>query len=635
MSYDGPVRRSPELERVLALPRRVLDFDSPEVLALAWSWSPMLLNEAGKREWDRIVALPDAQRDAEFARFARKKDEIVDGRPGENCPLLLNPSQAIMLYEAFHQKGLFASAGVGAGKTLVSYLLALILGAAVPLLIVPGSIADKTHEEFADLSRYWQAPRPLPQVITYEKLSNPGAALLLCDCAKCAGAGVEPATPGGIRPTHVFADESDRFRDPSAACTRRMGRFMSRHPATFYAGMTGTAWRKSIKNSAPQLIWALKWGAPVPLSYVDMQEWSEALDLSSRNAPRDPGALAWLAGIDPKSVPTYSERLEIAADAFKARLLETPGVVQTRGQSCDQPLHIRLLKAPEDPTLDAAFHHFRATQTTLDGWAVADPLSAMKHANEMACGFYYFWQPRPPKAWLEARTAAARFVAEKIAASGRRGRPLDSQAPVYREFPNEPVLLAWKAMEPTFIPNTVARPITASVLGYAVSWIKTNGPALIWVQHDYVGTALSAMSGVPYFGSKGKDSSGRYIGKHSPKLSAIVSLKANSRGRNLQGWHKNLVVGPPQAATDWEQGICGRTHRQGQTRPVHIDVIISCAENLRAVEKAYAEAEWVRSRGGATGRLLIAQYDWSHFPAAQLDALPEDHPSRARWVRPG
>jgi hypothetical protein len=641
MSYEGPVRKSRELERVLGLPRRELDFASREVAELAWSWSPQLLNDAGKREWARVTALPDVQRDAELARFASPRAE-----GGEGCPLLMLPAQAVMLYEAFHCKGLFASAAVGAGKTLVAWLLALIFGAPRPLLLVPGGLETKTHDEFADLARYWLAPRPAPQVVSYETLGNPKNEFLLCNCPACypCEKNAQPprrcaceacmGRPGGIRPTHIVADESDKLRNPAAAVTRRVSRYMVRHPETVYCGMTGTAWRKSIRNSAPQLIWALKWQAPVPLTYVDMQEWSEALDFSTRDKRRDPGALCLLAGIDPKEIETYAERLELAADGFKRRLLETLGVVQTEGQSCDQPLSIRFLKAPDDPALDEAFRHFRVTQTTLDGWDIDDPLSALRYGTEMSCGFFYYWDPRPPQYWIESRSAASKRIREKIDASSHSGRPLDTKAQVYKLFPDDPILLDWKETEPTFVPNTVARPITATVLGYAVAWIKANGPALIWVQHDYVGQALSAMSGVPYFGSKGRDASGRYIMKHSPKQSAIVSLRANSRGRNLQAWNRNLVVGPPQAATDWEQGICGRTHRNGQKKPVFIDVLLSCAENVHAVNMAYAEAAWVRSRGGAMGKLLIASYDWSHFPAAELAALPLNHPSRPRWVRP-
>ena len=503
----------------------------------------------------------------------------------------------------------------------------------MPVLVVPASLEQDTHDKMADYSKFWKAPRPTPTIITFETISNPSNALILCDCAKCAGVKDEPVKPGGLRPTHLFADECDKLRNPDAAVTRRIGRLISKHPETIYCGMTATPWRKSIKNSAPQIIWALKWGAPVPIGYVDMQEWSEALDMSTRGVRRDPGALTLLSGRDPKTVESYLERESLAVDGFQKRLLETPGIIQTTGQSCNTALTIRFLKAPDDPILEDAFRQFRQTSATLDGWDIDDPLSALRYGTEMGDSFFYFWDPRPPMDWLEARRDASRRVREIIKDSTRRGKPLDTKAQVYRLFPDDPVLLKWKEVEPTFVPNTVARPISASVLGFATQWIRENSPALIWVRHDYTGATLSAMSGVPFFSSEGKDATGSYIGKHSPKSSAILSLRANMRGRNLQAWNRNFVIAPPQAATEWEQGVFGRTHRQGQKNPVHTDVLISCAENLHAVTSAFAEAQWVRSRGGATGKLLIAEYDWSHYPAAQLDALPIDHPSRARWAR--
>ena len=638
MSDDGPVRVSADLERILGLRRRVLDFEAPEVLQLARDWSRQLLNPKGQALFDQIDGMPEPTRAAEFARIAKKRD-----KGGENCPLLMSGAQAVMLYEAYHLDvelraeglagGLFASAGVGFGKTLASWLLSLILGAPVPLLLVPGSLERPTHDNFADLAQYWKAPRPSPRVLTFETLKHPKHAQILCDCKACQRTPTEPLEPGGIRPTHIFIDESDGFKRTGTARTRRLGRYMSKHPATFYAGMTGTAWNHSINDAAPQLIWALKTRAPVPLSYVERQRWSQALDLQTRSAPRDPGALTWLMDVDPAKVETYDERLTLASEGFKRRLLETPGIVQTVGQSCDQPITIRFLKAPDDPILDAAFHHFRKTQTTLDGWPVDDPLTGLAYATQMSCDFYYVWSPRPPEEWIEARCEAARFVREAITNSGRHGRPLDSRAQVYQAYPDEPVLRRWQEIEPTFTPNIEPRPLTTSTLAYAAAWMKVNGPGLVWVPYDYVGKALSAMTGVPYFSSKGKDPTGLYIEKYPCTKSAILSVKANGRGRNLQSWSRCLVLGPPSSPTDWEQAICGRPHRQGQDQHVYIDVIIGCAENIRAIEQARAKAEWQDTRAGMTPKLLIANFDWSHFPAAELENLPEEHPSRARWRR--
>jgi hypothetical protein len=613
--YDGPVRASAELSRILSLPRRVVLAGAAE--ALAEQWTPHLLNDRGRAEWYRVNQLPDSERAAELKRMHDADRTVVK----------LKPIQAVGLFEAHQYCGLFVQGPVGAGKTLLTWLLPLVLSAKRPLLIVPASVERKTHDEFAELARYWRAPNPPVQVLSYQLLGSPANQFKLCNCSRCTGL-PDPATVEGLRPDLLIADECDYLRNPEAAVSKRVARYMARHPETVYCGMTGTALRKSIRNIARHLIWALKFGAPVPLTWIDLEEWSQALDENPRDQiRRKPGALVALA------TPGYSQARELEAvrNGFGQRLVETPGVIASDVQSCDTPLTVRLLKAPDDPVLDDAFRSFRETQTTLDGWDLGDPLSIWRHATELSCAFFYKWAPRPPMDWIEARRAWKKWVREAIDRGAPNGRPLDSEAQVGQAYPNAPARLRWREIEPTFVPNSVPVPVSASVLGYAVAWLKAHSPAFVWVQHSYIGETLAGMSGVPYFGPKGKTESGRYIGTHPATQSAILSLHANKRGRNLQAWSRNLVLGPPQAATEWEQGIFGRTHRAGQTKPVYVDVLISCAENLYALERAYQEATFVKDSRLHTQKLLIAEYDWTHYPAAELAALPPDHPSRCRW----
>lgn len=621
MTYDGPVRRSRELERVLGLPQREIDFDSPVLRDLALAWSRQLLNDVGKRELERVLGLPEARRVAELDRFAQPRN-----KGGEGCPLIMSSAQAVILYESLGPEhlptkacaGVFASAGVGIGKTLVTFLLALVLGAERPVLLVPGAARGPTDAKFSDLARYWLAPRPMPQVVSYQLLSSPTSGPDLLD---------------KLEPDLVIADEAHKLKNPRTGATRRVGRYMARHPRTTFCAMTGTAWRKSIRNSAHLIIWALKHGAPVPLTYMDLLEWCEALDLKD-GKPRDPGALLEFFEGEKSHFDTYAKRIAAATEGFKRRLLSTPGLVQTDMHSCTQPLHIRFLKLPDDPILDAEFYRFRKTDATRDGWDVSDGLSRLRHGEEISCGFFYKWVPRPAKWWTDARHDASVAVREYIKASSRSLMPLDTTAQVYQFHGDDESLQKWRAIESdpkTPEPTTVAEPITASVLGYVAAWLRANTPALLWVRHEYVGKALSGMTGVPYFGAGGKDQHGRHILKHSPQKSAILSLRANMLELNLQAWHVNGVLCPPPDAPSWEQGICGRTHRQGQDRAVFVDVFISSAENLHAVEAAHVEAKWGEQRTGQPHKLLIAHYDWTHFPVAELRKLPHDHPSRSRW----
>src|SRR5690606_17953712 len=134
---------------------------------------------------------------------------------------------------------------------------------------------------------------------------------------------------------------------------------------------------------------------------------------------------------------------------------------------------------------------------------------------------------------------------------------------------------------------------------------------------------------------KGKTSGGLRIRDHSPSKSAILSAHANSYGRNLQAWNVNLVVGPEHSAERWEQQI-GRTHRYGQERPVHYDVLATSAESLQALDAAISEAHNAEQTSGIRQKLLTAEWDWANVsPEAQQPSLiPEaDEARRARWTR--
>ena len=627
MSARLPVPSSPELLRIAALPRRLKpSAEAGRELTRAWSYA--LLNAEGRALLTQIERLPPAEQVAALDWYATHPD-------GPRCPLMLRVIQAQALSEAAAVGGLFASAAVGAGKTLIALLLPRVMGATRPVLFVPSGLAKQAADDFARLSRFWESTPPF--IINYETIGHPDHAKDLCGCIPCTQA--LEATSDGYRPDLVICDECDLLRDPKSGRTIRIRRYITNHLAAVRACfMTGTPLRKSLRNMIPLILLALRDRAPVPMSWLAIEQICCALDDTGRGPTMLPGAIFDLAACSTQVSSYDYEGNEdphgyiLARDIFRARLLQTCGVIASTEQSCDKPLAVRLIAPPEDRVGDAFFHHFRKTQTTPDKWDVDDPLSAFRYGTELGCDFYSMWDPRPPEPWLEARREASVFIRETIAASQRRGRaPLDTTAQVYRAYPKAEPLLAWKEVEPTFRPNSVAVPISANVLSFAAKWLEANTPALVWVQHTYVGETLSKMTGVPYFAGAGKDKCGRYIGDHDASQSAILSIAANSRGRNLQAWNRGLVIGPPQAATAWEQGVFGRMHRQGQRRPVYLDVLLTCAENVRAVEKAYAEAEWCEQVAGQTQKLLIASYDWTSFPAERL-ALDVEHPSRARWA---
>src|SRR4051812_27448432 len=99
------VRRTPELERIMNLPRR--------------SW----------REHAEAFVEPLTQH--------------LKTPRGE---LKLHPWQAAVMAEAYEVGGVFCQAEVGAGKTLVSLTYPVLVEAQRPVLLVPASTRDKTLE---------------------------------------------------------------------------------------------------------------------------------------------------------------------------------------------------------------------------------------------------------------------------------------------------------------------------------------------------------------------------------------------------------------------------------------------------------------------------------------------------------
>lgn len=608
------VLNSSDLDRVLALPRRRdVDPELREAWARAWTWA--LLTDHGKRELLKVEAMPEPARSEEFRRR---------GLRGE--PLLLSYEQARSLAEA-REYGLFMSGGVGVGKTLLTFLLPYVLLAppGTAAVFVPGGLVVETVEKFGKLALLWEGTGPV--VESYDKISHPNHIGYLCSCHACIGETKPGEYFANRRYKTVIWDEMDLLRDRKSTRTRRMLTYIFKHANEVRAfGMTGTPIRDDLDQMAHLMKACLRFGSPLPLIQSTLDEWCQALNFSPEGQPNDVGALRrFCPGV---ANPTAEQVLE----ALGNWIAETPGIIITLGQSCDTPIHVRCLRV-EAPELDADFHNFRKLGITPDGWDVGDPLTAFAHGTELSCDFYYRWDPRPPQEWIDARSDAFKFIRE-MHGTRVNGRVLDSAEVVKRAYPEAPELTHWREVEPTFTPNSVPVLRGYSVFNAAVEWIRLNSPALIWVQHQFVGQMLAHLTGLSFYGNGGicvaGPRKGSRVAQHPHDQSAIISVDGNRRGRNLQHYYRALVVGPPQAETDWEQAIFGRMHRQGQNKPVFIDVVVTSAENVRALEVALGKAQWGQILMKRPQKIALASIDWGDA----LRSVPYHHPSRARWTLP-
>lgn len=539
-------------------------------------------------DFRRVEALPRRELDMALAAEYARELTALFRVPGSTHPDL-KAVQGIALVETYENRGGFLSLSVGAGKTLVTFLLATVLGCRRPLLVVPGAgLRDKTQHEFGKLRRDWREGPPI-KVVAWQELTSDAASAFF----------------GAMRPDLIMLDEGDEGSNPDASWTRRIDRHVLAYPDTIVVILTGTPGRKSIMDYWHLLGWALRERAPVPMNRTEANSWALALDESrGRNPQRfKPGVL----GAD----------LESARAWYQRRLAETPGVVIVDGDSCDAPLTLRVRIAREDPRLDHEFRLFlhgdiangRAALETPDGIPVSDPLSRWRMDGQLSCGLFLRWNPRPPEEWRLARKAVAKFVRDRIAQSASWQKPLDTELQVLRKYREHPVVAAWMAVRDTFKPNTEAVWVSDSVIHSAIDWLReSDAPGIIWTGCVEFAHALAHASRLSYYGAQGRDQYGRQLHVADPGRSLIASWYACKRGYNLQPWTRQLFVMPPPSAK-WLEQCLGRSHRRGQEKPVTVDWLATSGATLDLLDTVIREAAFAQETIGMTQKILRADIE--------------------------
>ena len=481
----------------------------------------------------------------------------------------LRESQTSALRELYDVGGLFAPMRVGSGKTLVTLLAPTLLDAQRPVLLLPASLRNKTRVEFAEYRKQWRVR--LPQIVSYEELGRPDREHRLVELA----------------PDLLILDEAHRARNLSAACSRRIARAVALlHPTV--CALSGTLVTDSVMDYWHILLWCLGERAPVPMTAAEAGRWSQALDREVPSLKRlGLGALEQLPG------------------GFHEHMRSVRGVVPTPGSDCDASIEIDTW-SPELPgELADVIKEVQVTRTRPDGELLEDT-DVSDCLCQLACGFYYTWDPLPPEHWLGPRRAwnkYVRFVLEQhlpgFDSPSQVANALDN--PAAPQPPGAPggrhLLSAWREVRDTFEPNVVPVWIDDTPLKLAA---KRDG--LIWVRYRAAGERLAEL-GVPYYPGGTDPQSAK------PGSTIALSIAAHGTGRNLQAWGDNTVMTPPANDRMWEQMI-GRTHRAGQTRDTvrvsvytvldyHHDVMARVRSQARATSRAsgfsmkLADATWV------------------------------------------
>lgn len=525
-------------------------------------------------------------RSKELARVKalRRRDKPPEGT--EQLTALLSKGvmelwqdQAWTLAELCEEGGAVGGVGVGGGKTLISLLAPLMVRAKRPLLLVPAKLLGKTHRDFEELRHEWHHGE-LPTVWSYQRIGHPA----------------HKHDIDQFEPDIIIADEAHRLSNISAACTRRVGRYMDRRPETHFVALSGTLTRRQLKDVAHISEWCLGEGSPFPLTVEALDDWGRALDADDMwpEGRMKPGPLCEL---DPRTC--FETDRASARAAFRSRLKSTPGVVLSTTTPVGASITIDEWKGvPATPEpVRAALGHLADAWELPNGAPLEQAVDVWRHAREMSLGFWYRWEPAPPVWWLEPRRAWGSFVRGVLS----RSRTLDSPAEVAAAHADSIEWKAWAAVRDAYTYELVETWLSTEYIKAAAAWArKTRG--IVWVDHTAAGRALEA-EGLPYYADMGlwgdrsidDDRRGGYA----------ASIAANSEGRNLQHLHRNLVLSPPTTGTAWEQ-LLGRTHRPGQTNTVEVEVHLGTDQDLNGFWRAVADAEYQHAVTGAPQKLLQA-----------------------------
>lgn len=548
-------------------------------------------------ELSRILALPRRKPEDFPDEYIDRLTELLRTPTGT---MRLRPAQALLLHDIGVYGGGFCMADVGQGKTIPSLLAPYVLDAKRPLLVLRASLIKKTEEERAELVKHWRIPDNIV-LYSYEMLGRVQAFQFL----------------ETYQPDLIVADETQWLKNRRAAVTRRVDRYMKDHPETKFVALSATPMRKSIMNFAHILRWCLKTNAPIPRTIEECEEWALAIDEKVADEARfHPGALLKLCSSEDEGENDTVR----ARRGFQRRLLETPGVVSVigAGEVVKAEVRIRAITYDVEPITEHNFRKLRGDPKnrqdfpgwlTPDDWPLSQPVDVWRHARELALGLFYKWDPRPPRDWLNARRDWAAFVREVLS----RSRTLDSELQVAQACDagrlDDEALRKWRAIRDTFKPNTVAVWCDDSALEVCLEWMRR--PGLVWTEHSLFAERLAAVSGCKYYGARGFSADGEFINHADPTKSVIASFDANREGRNLQEkWHRCLFTSLTEGADALQQAI-GRFHRPGQrSAHVEVDVLLGCIEHANAWRKALAAAQAIKDTTGANSKLLTAKIDW-------------------------
>lgn len=502
------------------------------------------------------------------------------------------PVQSKALYAAYCARGLFGAIGVGAGKTLICRLLPVVLAAKRPLLLLPPFMVEQWHEMQQVYDEHF-VKHPNMELLTYSRLSVASGRNALWD----------------MQPDVIICDEAHNLRNKKSARTRRFLEYFKDNPQTVACFLSGTMTTRRVQDYEHLLRMSLKQGTPLPLKWPELAAWGEVLNADGRPTKHEYRVVGryW------RRVVKQDKGVKFGRANFRRlyqrRLLLTPGVVATKDADVKASLLLvkRAIEVPE--SVEQAIRKLDQEWSTPDGEEeFEDALAYARVARQLSQGFFYRWRWDGPvnHAWLEARRQWHRQVRAQIE-RGQRGfdSPLLVYNGVQRGDLTNPALIdafaEWQKHKDFPVPPTEPVWISDYLVKDAIEWAsRQKAPCVLWVDTKAMEEQFGA-HGIPVYGR------GTELPKEPPPV-ICASIRVHGEGKNMQAWHKALVVSPPSNGKAWEQ-LLGRMHRSGQEADeVEYHYYAHTLAFQDAVSQARSDAKYTQETTGNRQRLCYASF---------------------------
>lgn len=577
--YAGVVQNTPELSRILNIPRRKLDLENFMDL------TPVFRKAGGT--------------------------------------MTLRPIQSAALLEMHYANGLFAPIPVGGGKTLVLLLAAEAMDSERTVLLVPPQLRDQLVREIDDVyGKHFNLPlNRIVRVVAYSELSLAKNAELLDE----------------LNPDLIVADEAHKISRTTSARTKRFLRYMRENPHCRFVGLSGTMTNRSVLDYAALMELALRKNAPLPVGYNERKEWAGALDVDPAIRMM-PGALRKLCVENENVRQGYRRRLNETQGVVSQETSGCPASLYINNVRPDTGVPDSVMAALEEVNNTWAYNgeeyadplsmwRFRRQMSSgfYYRWVWPDDKPDVEWLEARSA-----WKKFAREVIKRGISGLdSEFLVSQAAERWRLVRFEDKEFKPGTKILESEEWLDWRAVKSRYNPTPpteavwVDEFIIGDVIARAKRYVKRGRKVIIWYSHQIIGNKLAEMSGFKHYGA-GTDAS------PSKEKVIICSIPTQGTGKNLQHYDTNIVVTMPTSGKDFEQ-LTGRTHRPGQMAD---EVILDYYDHTFALDecmdKVVRDALYIEDSTGQKQKVLYADGEAVKQKKMTLTELREEQEKKEK-----